>query len=142
MSGLRDIAVVTNPHHVRLGGHEAVVRLVDAFYAAMDVRADARSIRAMHGADLSHTKAVLVTYLDEWLGGPKRYTEQRGTPRLGRVHAPFALDAAAADAWLACMAQALEETCADAALRGELLAGFTKVARHLQGGHNHHHRSP
>ena len=51
-------------------------------------------------------QAVLATYLCEWLGGPKRYTAERGAPRLGRIHKPFALDAAAADAWLACMQQA------------------------------------
>lgn len=41
MSALLHIAVVANPHFARLGGESAVVRLVDAFYAAMDRRADA-----------------------------------------------------------------------------------------------------
>lgn len=131
MNALPAIPVVTNPHYGRLGGAPAVVRLVDAFYDAMDTRADARAIRALHARDLTATKAVLVTYLCEWLGGPKRYTAERGAPRLRRVHAPFALDATAADAWLACMHQALDQTCADAGLRTELLAAFTKIARHL-----------
>lgn len=148
MNTLARIPVVTNPHFQRLGGEPAVRRLVDAFYAAMDRRADARAIRALHAADLTHTKAVLVTYLCEWLGGPRHYTAERGAPRLRRVHAPFALDGAAADAWLACMAQALDETCADAGLRAELLAAFDKIARHLaapaslSSHHHHHNRSP
>lgn len=142
-SVLSTIAVATNPHFARLGGEAAVVRLVDAFYAAMDERADARVIRAMHAHDLGPTKAVLVSYLCEWLGGPKRYSAERGAPRLGRVHRPFNLDAAAADAWLACMRQALDTTCTDAPLRGELMAAFTKIARHLSTpATDHHPRSP
>lgn len=142
MSALLHIAVVANPHFARLGGESAVVRLVDAFYAAMDRRADAQAIRALHAADLTHTKAVLVTYLCEWLGGPKRYTAERGAPRLRRVHEPFALDEAAADAWLACMADALQATCADAPLRDELFTAFTKIARHLAGPSPHSHATP
>lgn len=131
MSALPDIAVVANPHFDRLGGAPAVRRLVDAFYAAMDTREDARTIRAMHAPDLTATKAVLVAYLSEWLGGPRHYSAERGAPRLRRVHLPFAIDPAAADAWLACMQRALEQCCTDSALRNELIAAFSKVARHL-----------
>lgn len=118
----------TNPHYARLGGEPAVRRLVDAFYRAMDTRPDARTIRAMHEPDLSATKAVLVQYLCEWLGGPKAYSASRGAPMLRRRHHPFDIDAAARDAWMACMRQALDETCDDAALRDELIAAFYKVA--------------
>lgn len=121
-----------NPHLDRLGGEPAVRRLVDAFYGAMDRRPEARALRAMHAADLSATKAVLVMYLVEWLGGARRYSAERGAPRLRRAHAPFAVDAAAASAWLACMAQALEETCPDADLRTSLLTAFTGIANHLR----------
>ena len=118
----------TNPHYAQLGGHEVVVRLVEAFYRAMDTREDAQLIRAMHEPDLSPTKAVLVDYLSEWLGGPKRYTPSRGAPMLRRRHQPFPIDAAARDAWMACMRQALAEVCPDERLRAELDAAFYKVA--------------
>jgi hemoglobin len=121
-------SVVSNPHYERLGGHEQVVRLVDAFYRAMDTLPEAAVIRAMHEPDLRATKAVLVMYLSEWMGGPKRYTPTRGAPMLRRRHQPFRLDGAARDAWMACMKQALAEVCTDAALRGELEAAFFKVA--------------
>jgi len=115
-------------HYERLGGDAAVARLVDAFYRHMDTRADARGIRAMHEPDLSPTKAVLVSYLCEWLGGPPRYSTQRGHPRLRMRHAGFAIGAAERDAWLACMRAALDETGADAALRDELMPAFFKIA--------------
>jgi hemoglobin len=132
MNPLPLLAVKTNPHFDRLGGAPAVLRLVDAFYGAMDRRRDARLIRAMHGADLADTKSVLVKYLTEWLGGPKLYSQERGPPRLRRVHQPFAVDDDARAAWLGCMQQALDEACADADLRPVLLAAFTKIADHVR----------
>lgn len=143
MSALPIVAANPNPHFQRLGGEAAVAKLVDAFYRAMDQREEARAIRAMHDADLADTKAVLRLYLAEWLGGPKRYSTERGQPRLRRVHGPFAIDANARDAWLACMRQALDEIGAEAALRDELLAAFAKVADHLQNTDTEStHRSP
>jgi hemoglobin len=120
--------VASNPHYERIGGEPTITRLVDAFYRAMDTREDARTIRAMHEVDLAHTRRVLVQYLCEWMGGPRAYSASRGAPMLRRRHQPFDIDAAARDAWMACMRQALAETCADAALRAELEAAFFKVA--------------
>jgi hemoglobin len=128
MSTVPTTVARVNPHFDRIGGRDGVVRLVDAFYRAMDTRGDAGAIRAMHEPDLGHTKAVLVTYLCEWLGGPKDYTAARGAPRLRQRHQPFAIDDAARDAWMACMRSALDETCADAEFREQLMAAFFKVA--------------
>lgn len=122
------VAAAANRHYERLGGEPAVQRLVDAFYRAMDTLPEAATIRAMHDADLGPTKRVLVAYLGEWLGGPRRYTPERGAPMLRRRHQPFDIDAGARDAWMLCMRTALAETCADAALRDELDAAFYKVA--------------
>lgn len=118
----------SRPHFVRLGGHASVVRLVDAFYRAMDTRPEAAAIRAMHEADLTRTRAVLVKYLTEWMGGGRLYSPEHGAPMLRRRHQRFAIDAAARDAWMLCMREALDEVCADAGLRAELDAAFYKVA--------------
>lgn len=123
---------VPNPHFERIGGHGGIAALVDAFYAAMDTRPDARTIRAMHADDLGATKAVLVRYFSEWLGGPRLYSAERGAPALRRRHLHFPIDDAARDAWLACMHDALALTCADAALRDELAAAFRRIADHLR----------
>lgn len=42
-------------------------------------------------------------------GGPQRYLEQRGHPRLRIRHAPFAVDQAARDRWVQLMDRALQE---------------------------------
>lgn len=132
MAAAVPIIVTANPHFERIGAEAGVQRLVDAFYAAMDALPEARAIRAMHDDDLAETRRVLVRYLCEWLGGARRYSEERGAPALRRRHLRFAIDDAARDAWLACMRRALEQTCADAALRAELMVAFAKIADHLR----------
>lgn len=133
-----------NPHHELVGGEAAVERLVEAFYRRMDTLPEAQGIRAMHEPDLRSTQAVLRLYLNEWLGGPKDYSAQRGHPRLRRRHAAFSIGPAERDAWLACMRGALEEVVADAALREQLMTAFFKIAdwiRNDEGNpHDHHHR--
>jgi hemoglobin len=131
LSALPVVAAKANPHFERFGGAAAVARLVDAFYRAMDERPDAKVIRAMHAQDLAPTRAVLVKYLSEWLGGPRQYSAERGPPRLRRVHLPFAIDAAARVAWLACMQQALDETSGDAELNRSLIQAFARIADHI-----------
>ena len=115
-------------HYDRIGGHDALVRLVDAFYAAMDDLPQAATVRAMHDADLTQTRGVLVRYLSEWMGGPKLFSPERGAPMLRRRHQRFDIDSAARDAWMLCMRSALARVCDDPALRADLDAAFWKVA--------------
>jgi hemoglobin len=111
-----------------LGGEAVVVQLVEAFYRHMDTRADAAGIRAMLGRDLTSTKAILVLYLCEWLGGPQAYSASQGHPRLRMRHGGFAIGAAERDAWLACMQAALVDVGAAPALQQTLMAAFFKTA--------------
>ena len=133
-TGMNDVAAnrpltLPSPSHFEmLGGQQGVVRLVQSFYRHMDTRADARTVRAMHASDLASTQAVLVLYLCEWLGGPKDYSAQRGHPRLRMRHQGFAIGAPERDAWLACMAAALEEVDAPPSLRDALMNAFFKTA--------------
>jgi hemoglobin len=124
-------------HFEALGGPSAVNRLVDAFYAQMDSRAEARGIRAMHEPDLGHTRAVLRLYLAEWLGGPKDYTAERGHPRLRMRHQAFAIGAPERDAWLQCMAAAMAQTGVSSDLQRVLMAAFFKTADWMVNTHPH-----
>jgi hemoglobin len=113
---------------VRIGGQPAVDALVEAFYRHMDTLPEARGIRAMHRTDLTATKDVLIRYLGEWLGGPPRYSEERGHPRLRKRHIHLQIGPAERDAWMLCMTGALDEVVADVALRGLLHDAFLKLA--------------
>ena len=50
-------------------------------------------------------------FLEQYWGGPRTYSEERGHPRLRMRHAPFRITRAARDAWLAAMSTALEAEC-------------------------------
>lgn len=126
------LTLLSAPHFEMLGGEPGVVRLVDAFYRHMDTRPDTRGIRAMHAPDLASTKAVLVLYLCEWLGGPKNYSAQRGHPRLRMRHGGFAIGEAERDAWLACMRAALVDVGATPELQSALMTSFFKTADWLR----------
>jgi hemoglobin len=88
-------------------GEDGFARLVRAFYA--QVPADP-ILGAMYPAhDLAAAEARLRDFLIGRFGGPPRYIEQRGHPRLRMRHMPFVIDAAARDRWVALMNNALDE---------------------------------
>lgn len=120
----------------RIGGAPTIERLVESFYAHMSGLPEARTLRAMHAADLGPVKEVLRRYLGEWMGGPKLYSAERGHPRLRQRHLGFAIGNDERDAWLMCMRGALDETVADVEARREidaLLAHLADWMRNQQG---------
>jgi hemoglobin len=115
----------------RVGGDEAVRRLVDRFYDHMESLELAATIRAMHPDDLTDSRQKLYEFLCGWLGGPQLYRERHGHPRLRMRHAPFAVDGDAAEAWMQCMWRALHEVVEDAELRQWLAERLAQVAVHM-----------
>jgi hemoglobin len=59
--------------------------------------------------DLPGAEIRLRDFLVSRFGGPPRYLEQRGHPRLRMRHAPFPIDAAARERWIALMDRAFAE---------------------------------
>jgi hemoglobin len=89
----------------QVGGHAFFERLVENFYA--EVEHD-ELLRPMYPDDLSDSKRHLEMFLEQYWGGPRSYSEERGHPRLRMRHAPFRINRAARDAWLASMSTALK----------------------------------
>jgi hemoglobin len=89
----------------QVGGHEFFARLVDNFYA--EVEKD-ELLRPMYPEDLAESKHHFEMFLEQYWGGPRTYSEERGHPRLRMRHAPFRITRAARDAWLSAMSTALE----------------------------------
>jgi len=89
-------------------GEEGFARLVRAFYAQVpgdDI------LGPMYPADdMAGAEERLRDFLIGRFGGPNRYIEQRGHPRLRQRHAPFAIDQQARDRWVAIMTKALDES--------------------------------
>lgn len=131
-----------NSHYRLMGGEQGVFRLVEHFYRIMDTDPYAATIRAMHPADLSETKAVLFDYLSGWLGGPNLYEAKRGHPRLRRRHMRFSIGETERDQWMYCMANAMNELGVEETLRSRLLAAFFKTADHLRNQQSMEPREP
>jgi hemoglobin len=100
-------------------GEDGFARLVHAFYA--QVPGDEILGRMYPPNDLAGAEERLREFLIGRFGGPQRYIESRGHPRLRMRHAPFAIDQGARDRWMSLMSRALDETAlpseADAVLR-------------------------
>ncbi|MBZ9537430.1 MULTISPECIES: group II truncated hemoglobin [Modicisalibacter] len=111
-----------------LGGEAAVVELVERFYAAMERLPEARTIRAWHPDDLAQSRDKLATFLIGWMGGPSRYRERFGPIAIPRAHRHLPIGPAERDAWLACMATALDEMGVAPELRGYLLERLSHPA--------------
>jgi hemoglobin len=112
-----------------LGGEPGIRKLVDRFYDLMDSLPQATTIRAMHPEDLSGSRDKLTWFLVGRFGGPPLYEERVGHPRLRARHMPFAVDDAAADAWMQCMNQALSEQVGHPVIRQGLSDFFRQVAQ-------------
>jgi hemoglobin len=88
-------------------GDEGFTRLVRAFYR--QVPDDPVLGRMYPPDDLAGAEQRLRDFLVGRFGGPPRYVEQRGHPRLRMRHMPFAIDAAARGRWVALMDRALDD---------------------------------
>jgi hemoglobin len=88
-------------------GEEGFARLIRAFYA--QVPADPILGPMYPRDDLAGAEERLRDFLIGRFGGPQRYIERRGHPRLRMRHVPFAIDTAARNQWVMLMDRALDE---------------------------------
>lgn len=88
-------------------GEEGFARLVTAFYGQVP---DDDILGLMYPADdMAGAEERLREFLVGRFGGPQRYIESRGHPRLRMRHMPFKLNQAARDRWVQLMDRALDE---------------------------------
>jgi hemoglobin len=84
-----------------VGGAETFRSLVSRFYQL--VRED-EILRPLYPEDeLDAAEERLRMFLEQYWGGPRTYSDQRGHPRLRMRHAPFRIGFLERDAWLRCM---------------------------------------
>ena len=81
--------------------------------------------------DLAGAEERLCDFLIFRFGGPPRYIENRGHPRLRIRHAPFAVTQKARDRWMLLMTHALEEISLPPEVSSILLDFFSATANFL-----------
>ncbi len=82
-------------------GEEGFARLVGAFYRQVPKDDILSRMYPLH--DLQGAEERLRDFLVGRFGGPQRYIERRGHPRLRARHIPFHINQAARDRWIALM---------------------------------------
>ncbi|MDT5337349.1 MAG: hemoglobin [Mycobacterium sp.] len=113
-----------------VGGAETFRTIVSRFYQL--VRED-EILRPLYPEDdLDGAEVRLRMFLEQYWGGPRTYSDQRGHPRLRMRHAPFKVGPFERDAWLRCMHTAVGEidsTTLDDAHR-QVLLNYLEMAAH------------
>ena len=119
-----------------VGGQRFFDELVDRFYDAIE---EDPLLRPMYPRDMRPSRVRLAGFLAQYWGGPPRYSEERGHPRLRMRHMPFAIGQAERDAWMAHMTASLDAaTTADntgrrlpAEVRAAMFDHLDNAATHL-----------
>jgi hemoglobin len=110
-------------------GEDGFCRLVAAFYA--QVPGDEILGPMYPPEDLAGAEERLRDFLIGRFGGPPRYVQQRGHPRLRMRHAPFPISDAARNRWMQLMDRALREVKLPAEAEEGLRGFFEDVSRML-----------
>ncbi len=106
-------------------GEAGITRITEAFY--QQVATDDLLAPMYPKDDLQGSEQRLRDFLVYRFGGPQRYIETRGNPRLRMRHAPFPVDQRARDRWISLMDNALQA----AALPADITAMLQEFFRHV-----------
>lgn len=107
-------------------GEEGFARLIAAFYRQVPQDDVLGPMYPAH--DLAGAEQRLRDYLIYRFGGPERYIEQRGHPRLRARHFPFAIHQAARDRWVQLMGNAFREAALPAEAEQVLRSFFDHMS--------------
>lgn len=107
-------------------GEDGFIRLVAAFYR--QVPQDDILGKMYPPAELAAAEQRLRDFLIYRFGGPQRYIEQRGHPRLRARHLPFRIDQAARDRWMQLMNNAFTAAALPAEAEQFLRAFFEQMS--------------
>ncbi|MGC4932517.1 globin [Gordonia sp. DT30] len=90
-----------------VGGADTFERLIRTFYTEV---AKDEILRPLYPEeDLRPAERRLRMFLEQYWGGPRTYSDERGHPRLRMRHVPYKIGPIERDAWLRCMHTAIAE---------------------------------
>lgn len=111
-----------------LGGAETVRRLVEAFYPKVK---ENPLIGPLFPEDVSPVMEKQYMFLTQFFGGPSLFSDAFGHPMMRARHLPFPITNEKAEAWLSCMAAALDEIGVEEPLRSFVLSRLSAPAHHF-----------
>src|SRR3954469_6867662 len=104
--------MTTDNSFEQIGGRDKGLALAGGFYDVMERGEPA--LAALHELDSEgkvsrRNRDRFGSFLVGWLGGPDDYVRENGHPRLRMRHARVPVGAAMRDAWIRCMAAAMDD---------------------------------
>lgn len=117
-----------NTLYIRLG-EEKIKNLVDAFYDR--VYQHPVLIPLFDPNNIEEIKEKQFRFLTQFLGGPPRYIEKYGPPRMRQRHLPHKIDQNAMISWLSCMKEAISTLSLSNEDSEELYNKFPQLAQHM-----------
>ena len=109
----------------RLGGRDALVSIVEAFYDRIDADPE---LRPIFPPDLRPGRDKQAAFLEELFGGEPRYRQIYGEAALRRRHLAFTITERGAERWLEHFSAALDEHGVDEDLAREIMDGLRPLA--------------
>jgi hemoglobin len=122
------VAETSQTFYDAVGGAATFRTIVSRFY---ELVSEDEVLRPLYpDDDLTAAEDRLRMFLEQYWGGPRTYSDQRGHPRLRMRHAPYRIGFIERDAWLRCMHTAVasvDSATLDDEHRAELL-GYLEMA--------------
>jgi hemoglobin len=122
------VAETSQTFYEAVGGAATFRTIVSRFY---ELVSEDEVLRPLYpDDDLTAAEDRLRMFLEQYWGGPRTYSDQRGHPRLRMRHAPYRIGFIERDAWLRCMHTAVasvDSATLDDEHRAELL-GYLEMA--------------
>src|SRR5699024_58234 len=109
-------------------GAEKLSDLIDIFYSKVAEHPD---LYPIFPDDLTETARKKKQFQTQFLGGPNLFSEEHGHPMMKARHMPFPITPKRAEAWLACMKEAMEEIELDEKFKDLYFKRLSLTARHM-----------
>jgi len=111
-----------------LGGEKTLRSLVEAFYPKVQAHP---LLGPLFPEDIFPVMEKQFMFMSQFFGGPSLYSDQYGHPMMRARHMPFPITEERAEAWLSCMASALQEIGIEDPFRAFILQRLSGPAHHF-----------
>ncbi|CAJ1004494.1 MULTISPECIES: globin [Brevibacillus] len=111
-----------------IGGAETLSRLVDTFYDLVKEHPD---LAPLFPEDFTEIKEKQYMFLTQFLGGPTLYSDRYGHPMMRARHMRFPITPKRAEAWLACMSEAMDRIGLEGEVRHHIFERLRLTAYHM-----------
>lgn len=109
-------------------GSDKLSQLIDIFYEKVAVHP---KLKPIFPENFTETARKQKQFMTQYLGGPNIYSQEHGHPMLRARHMHFPITPDRAQAWLECMALAMDEVKLEGKIRDDFYNRLVLTAHHM-----------